>query len=248
MKRSVLLVAISLLCSVGIYAQKELVKISGKVKDFEENLVANATVQLMNEKFDPVEGCVTKSDENGNYELNVPKGTYYCMFSMILEEYPKFSPDLPKEDQRLEFWGWNIIAEKDIEIDIHYDRMEVYALNVFQVQGSGYPGYNIFCRPMSLSKVQKTNETGGLNMPMCTVPEKMEISVEIDGEKVKLRRVQEVIETAGKQTTRAYLLTVDPPQKKSKENFQMFRVQMKDTENGDQGEGICFLRKQQYIK
>ena len=47
------------------------------------------------------------------------------------------------KDQRLEFWAWNFIADRDTTLNIRYHRMEVYGLRIFHIPG-GMPTYQIY--------------------------------------------------------------------------------------------------------
>lgn len=61
------------------------------------------------------------------------------------------SPDTETDDLRLEFWGWDFIADRDTTLDIRYHRLEAYGLHAFHIPG-GMPTYQIYVRPMSLTR------------------------------------------------------------------------------------------------
>lgn len=242
MKKQMLVLAL-LLGTLMSFAQNDRITISGKVTDFEGNLKANALVQLMHSDFADIPELITHTDSLGNYSLCVPKGTYYTMASIIMDEYRNANPDLALEKQRLEFWGWNIIAENDLHIDIHYDRMEVYAVNIFKVQGSALGAYQIFCRPMILSKIQDNVKKGLGQQDMNTLPENLEVNVSINGEKAKVimkQRVKEMISDNDFQY--AYLFTVVPAKRQKAKLVDRFHIHLKDNVSGDQGEAVSFYR------
>ena len=69
-----------------------------------------------------------------------------------MSTYPHtVKPGLAEKDQRLEFWAWNFIADRDTTLNIRYHRMEVYGLRIFHIPG-GMPTYQIYVRPMSLTR------------------------------------------------------------------------------------------------
>lgn len=64
--------------------------------------------------------------------------------------------------QSLEYWAWNAPADTDLEINPRFDRLEVYAINAWRLQGA-YPSYQIYFRPLGLSSVaKKVMEAGSL--------------------------------------------------------------------------------------
>lgn len=54
-------------------------------------------------------------------------------------------------DMRLEFWAWNLPAYDDMELDIRYDKLELYGTNVISEYG-GRKELLIYTRPMSVTK------------------------------------------------------------------------------------------------
>ena len=55
------------------------------------------------------------------------------MAAVDLDVYPHTSNGVSNEDQRLEFWAWDFIADRDTTINIRYHRMEVYGLHAFYI-------------------------------------------------------------------------------------------------------------------
>ena len=54
------------------------------------------------------------------------------MGAINMSTYPHtVKPGLAEKDQRLEFWAWNFIADRDTTLNIRYHRMEVYGLRIF---------------------------------------------------------------------------------------------------------------------
>ena len=160
-------------------------------------------------------------------------------------EYPKSNTQLAPEDQRLEFWAWNVIADVDQEINIHYHRLEVYGLNVFRIEGAT-PGYTIYCRPMSLSKYYANPDKPVSETDICTDPDQLKVEVEINGVPTKVNMKQKVKEYVSSGNCNGYLLHVNLPKNKSSKPYDIFRVVMTDLENGDKGEAMYYLEKKQY--
>lgn len=62
------------------------------------------------------------------------------MGAINMSTYPHtVKPGLAKKDQRLEFWAWNFIADRDTTLNIRYHRMEVYGLRIFHIPGACPP-------------------------------------------------------------------------------------------------------------
>ena len=135
---------------INLFAQnKNTITISGQVSDFDGNPIDSSVVRLMHKDFSTA--YETYSNEMGYYTLeNVEKGQYMAIFAMRLKEYPRANA-VSEEDMRLEFWAWNIIADKDLTINPRYHRLELYGFQVFEVFG-GAPYLMAYVRPMSLSK------------------------------------------------------------------------------------------------
>jgi hypothetical protein len=181
--------------------------------------------------------------------LNSKKGRYCSLGAINEEEYPNAGSKLPDKDQRLEFWGWNFIADRDTTCNIKYHRMEVYGVNVFQIQGAAR-GYTIYCRPMALTRCQVWHKGGDKPGFAALAPpiDKAKIIVTINDEKVKIKMAQEIKEYFSEDTySNAYLLFVDYPEKTMTRPYQNIRIYIEDTENGDKGEATYHLEKNEYI-
>lgn len=235
-----------LACTNKTTPVQELVTIKGKVTDFEGNLKDSAFVEIKYKNFETA--YETYTDKNGQYSLTVEKGKYMAVASMILKEYPKLS-SLPPDEQRLEFWAWNFIADRDTVIDIHYHRLEVYGVNVFRVQGAG-PNYTIYCRPMSLTKLQEQglDQNSDIDIiDLCPAPENMDIKVSINNEPVNVLMVQKLKEHyVNTEYSYGYLINVDLPETKSAGDYDVFHIEMTDKENGDRGEALYYKEKDNY--
>lgn len=259
-----------LLCSVGYAQQKDSVTICGRVTDYNGQPIDSCSVFWQNASFNVVKEAITNAD--GQYTARIPKGKYQNMGAINMSTYPHFAkPGMPEADQRLEFWGWDFIADRDTTLNIRYDRMEAYGLRVFSIPG-GMPAYQIYVRPMSLTRmlkwqkeskpesiVRNTNLNGIEQKPIsqesksslwAPPSEKLKVVVWIDGEEVPLLMKQEIKEYYdASEYGNAYLLTVDAPKHPKKGMpYLTFKVELTDLENGDRGEGMYHMEKESYIK
>lgn len=240
-----LLSLILFICTLG-YGQTDSVTITGRITDYNGVPMDSASVFFQNTKFSVVHEALTNKD--GYYTAKIKKGRYYAMGAINMSEYPIAGSTLPEEDQRLEFWGWNFIADRDTTFNMQYHRLEVYGINPFRIQGAT-PGYTIYCRPMSLTRTLQYMKNKTSHAALAPDPEKLEVKVTINGEEIALRNKQKVVEYFSEEETGdAYLLFVDLPKIKNDWPYYIFRIQMTDLENGDKGEAVYYLEKKVYIE
>jgi hypothetical protein len=218
-------------------SQTKTMKIHGTVKDYKGGTIDKANVMLFNRSFQPIHQAI--SDENGQYNLEVPKGNYYGMAVINRNHYGK---------TKLEYWAWNIPAKENIQINPHYDKMEVYALNAFRPQGA-HPSYIIYFRPMSLTKALESRKKSE-KIDLAPHLEKSEINVEINKENVDIYSVQRVKEYVENKdgtpsSMSSYMIQTSLPEK-FRDDYQVFRVVIKDNETGDKGEATYYLHNKHY--
>lgn len=233
-----------LLCVIYLNgnAQTDSIAISGIVTDFNNNPVDSALVEVKLSNFQTA--YKTFTDNKGYYNLNVLKGNYLALVSLKMSEYPAGSV-LPKDEQKLEFWAWNVIAEKDINLNIKYDRLEIYGVNIFRIQGAT-PGYSIYCRPMSLTRAFSEPDKQLHFIDLCPPSDELDVKVEINGAPVNVNMKQKVAEYVADGICYGYLLHVDLPAEETRESYDIFRIEMTDLKNGDKGEAVSFRRKEDY--
>lgn len=80
--------------------------------------------------------------------------------------------------------------------------------------------------------------------------DKLKAAVWIDGEEVSIVMTQEIKEYfTATEYGNAYLLTVDMP-KHWKRNlpYHIFKVELTDLENGDRGEGLYYMEREDYVE
>lgn len=224
-------------------AQTDSITISGIVTDFNGTPVDSAFVEVKYSDFKTAYKTLT--DKNGHYSLKVLKGKYLALASLKMSEYPIGGSILPKDKQRLEFWAWNVIAEKDLILNIKYHRLEIYGVNVFRIQGAT-PGFSIYCRPMSLSRVFSEPDKQLNFIDLCPPPEELDVKVKINGSLVNVNLKQKVQEYVVDGVCFGYLLHVDLPIEQTSEKYDIFHIEMTDLRNGDKGEAVSFREKDNY--
>jgi hypothetical protein len=216
---------------------EETHEISGRVTDFQDRPVQGVSVELKNSRFDTVASAV--SDDDGRYSLTAPKGDYMALTAV--RDY---------QTKYLEYWAWNVPLDRDIEINPRFDRLEVYAINAWRPQG-GYPSYQIYFRPMSLTRVtKKIEEAGGMEglskLPVVDISPDLtvqDIVVMIDGQIVNLLEVNKVREAAGPgQYMFGYLIQTDLPEKPAAGDHIIITITIRDSETGEKGEGCLFFK------
>ena len=266
--KSLILLA-GLLPACGVHAQqtqKDSVTISGHVSDYDGHAIGNCSVMFQNSNFDTL--FETKTDKDGNYQIRIPKGRYSNLGAIDMDTYPHtMKPGSDQQELRLEFWGWNVIADRDTTLNIRYHRMEAYGLHVFQIPG-GVPTYQIYVRPMSLTRfltnkgignaqhkedLSATVQTASAGNAKCDhmapAIDKADIKVWIDGEEVPVLMKQQIKEYyEATEYGIAYYLTVDMPKRSTALPYRVFRVELTDLENSDRGEAVYYLEKTDYIE
>ncbi len=216
---------------------KEEIKLSGIVTDKNKMPLENADVSLMNFNFEEI--CKTKTDQYGKYKIIAEKGLNYLL--VIVKDYSvKF----------LEYWAWNLPLLEDKEINASIDGLEVYAINVFRIQGS-YPALTVYFRPMSLHRFrskEKNEESQQNNInDICPKLEKSDINVFIDNEMVEVYEINKVKEYTGleegcSQFMYSYLIQIQLPQSLNKTEYYKIDIKIKDRETGEYGEGTVFWK------
>lgn len=219
----------------------EMVTISGRVTDFDGRPVDSVTVSWLNPAFSGHYYATTDAD--GRYCARIPKGRYAYAGGINMAEYPNAGSTLSETGQRLEYWHWNFLADRDTTFDFRYHRLEVYGVNAFQIQGAA-SGYTVYFRPMSLTRFQKWVRDGKPSGDNGLAPsiDSARIEVTVGDEPVKVRMAQEVKEYFDEDNwSGAYLLFVDRPN--DNDPVKTFRIVMEDLGTGDKGEASCTLEE-----
>lgn len=262
-----------LCCAATAYAQQQdSVTICGRVTDYNGQPIDSCSVTWNNPKFSPIVTTVTNKD--GHYTARIPKGKYRSVYAVYHPSYAHTALKngvLPESEHRLEYWGWDFIADRDTTLAIRYHRMEAYGIRVFRVPG-GMPAYQVYVRPMSLTRTyewmkatQPASMKNGGNMngieqqsqskeakEMSYSPhsEQLKATIRIDSEEVPILMKQEIKEyISANQYCNAYLLTVGLPKHPRQDlPYHVFKVELEDLGNGDRGEGIYYMEKENYVQ
>ena len=266
------LIFIPVFCLMAIVAQaqNDSVTIAGKVTDFDGTPIDSCTVCWMNESFETITQALTNSE--GYYSAKIRKGNYNAVAAIYEPSYAHnaLNTGLPENEHRLEFWAWNFIADRDTILNIRYHRMEAYGIHSFYIPGA-VPTFQIYVRPMSLTrtydwmkKKKPKSLVHGEDLSKITQqpvtkkakssklsPSTKEIGIRvwIDGEEVELLQKQEINEyVSANEIMNAYLLTVNRPTHNTSLPYWVIKVELKDLKNGDCGEGIYYMVKNNYME
>lgn len=232
---------------------QETIAISGRATDFDGNPIDSCVIKLKYSNFS--DAYETYTDKDGYYSLpEVKKGKYVSLYAIRPKEYPR--PDrVPDDQKRLEFWAWDVIADRDLIINPRYDKLELYGVNAFEVQG-GLPGIMIYVRPMSLGKllsydaqVRQTkadiDKTVDINIPL----EHFVPRVFLDEEETAVRLIQPVEEYSSiGANSRGFLLFVDRPKVRPNKPYIIIRIEATYTELNEKGENIYFYELPDYVR
>lgn len=253
MKKIYLFFLLFTVLGISIYAQ-ETVTISGRVTDFDGNPIDSCWVGLHYSNF--TTAYETYSDKDGYYSLdNVKRGRYLNLYALRLKEYPRRN-QVPDEDKRLEFWAWNVIADRDLTINPRYHRLELYGTNAFKVEG-GYNGLFIYTRPMSTGKLLTYSKEVLLDKAkaekeadISVKPEFFKVKVFFDDQEVVVNSVQPVQEYVGKEnpSMRAFIIQTDLPKAKTDKPYVVIKVVAENLEYNEKGENIFFYEIKDYEK
>lgn len=238
------------LCALNLHAQ-ETITISGRVTDFDDNPIDSCRIDVLYTNWTTAYSAW--SDKDGNYSIpNVEKGKYMAIYALRPKEYPR-QLKVAEEDMRLEYWAWNVIADKDLTINPRYHRLELYGTTVFKENG-GYPMMMIYTRPMSLGKtlshgVDTYKDKSVLEREQSDIsaePDEIEFKVYADDVPVTVRSVQPVEEYMGGGRMMAYLIYIDLPEKKP-EGYYIFRIEAYNKAwGGEKGENAYFYEMPDY--
>ena len=161
----------------------------GIVTDPNDVPYENALIEVKGEDFCTLFSAAT--DANGRYSLDLPDGVY--PFVTAVKDYAVTC---------LECWVHDLPVSGDTRLDLRFESLEVYGLNVFQVRG-GHPSLHLYFRPMSLAKFRE-------GVPDIA-PDIDCIRILIDGSEVAILQCSKVGEYADGRVLTAYLLQAALP-------------------------------------
>ena len=249
-KKTILLLI--LFITIKIFSQNT-VRLYGKVTGFNNKPIDSASVWLKNK----INGIALKdkrklfdnayetfTDKDGNFSIEVEKGIYYCLYAIKEVDYGK---------TKLEYWAWNLPIYNDLEINPKYDRLEVYGINAFEPQAGPFETYQVFFRPMSLTKALKlpkkiTSEIIDI-APKKIVKEDLKVQVNgIDVEIVSLNRVKEF---SRKKYMYGYFMQILKPKageigipaSEMVAGYDKISITLHSRETNEKGKGEYFIKK-----
>lgn len=225
LKRLILFV---LLISSFICSCSDSVVISGITSDFSDKPLDSVTVDIKDKDFKTIYSTI--SDSNGCYSLKVKKGLYYAMTAVNKTDYSK---------TKLEFWAWTVPASKDLTINPKIDRLELYGINIFKIQGA-YPAYSIYVRPMCLSKFKYLDNNDSI-IRLAPKIDNTQIDILLDGKKLKVLSAQTINEFAGDKQIIGFFIQTE--YLKASKNYSKFEIIFNDKETGDKGQAICYIKE-----
>ncbi|HBD94111.1 MAG TPA: carboxypeptidase regulatory-like domain-containing protein [Spirochaetia bacterium] len=238
-------------CSIFVQGQTdETITISGKVTDFEGKVIDSCVVQVLHSDFSSA--YEVYSDKDGNYKIyNVKKGKYLALYAIRPKEYPRRNA-VPDIDKRLEYWAWNLIADRDLVINPRYHRLELYGLTAFKVQGE--PGLMVYVRPMSLGKllqysndIYTNKERIDNEVDISVSPENFRAIAFIDNEPVKILSIQPIKEYTGKEKEPmiGYIMCLEINKRPDRPYIEI-KIEGTNLEFNERGENVCFYEIENY--
>lgn len=227
--------------------------ISGHVTDYQGNPVDSCSVIVYNPDFTEAFEVLTNAD--GCYRIDsVPRGRYAAIAAMRVNEYPRVM-QVPFDNMKLEFWAWNVIMDRDLSLDIRYDKLELYGTKAFFEYG-GRQELLIYTRPMSVTKVirdpgfmDKAAQEKNTNVTIA--PQFIEFKVYIDGIPTDVLSTQHLsmVNTNGNPTNDdCYLLQVPIPNDIYSHSDKPYEIRVvgHNKEFDEWGESVYYLEAPQY--
>ena len=156
---------------------------------------------------------------------------------------------------KLEFWAWNVPADRDIRLNIRYDKLELYGTTAFFEFG-GRQELLIYTRPMSVTKVledpgfmDKTSQEK--NWKVTVEPEQIEFEVYADGNRLKILSVQHLSlpNTNGNPNNDdCYLIHTSMPENILKRHDEPYEIRVigHNIEYDEWGENVYYLTPVKY--
>jgi hypothetical protein len=214
-----------------------LIKIFGKLTDFDGNAIADGEVVIKDALFKDV--YRTTTDECGKYVLEVEKRSYMAIAAV--KDYVI---------NKLEYWGWNLPAFQDTEINIRIDGLEVYAINAFMIQRSHpYTSMMIYFRPMSLKRYlmnkDKLNDSNEVLIDLSPKLNEEDMEIKINEKPVNILGMNRIIEKAvdSPHELYGYIVQVAIPENVHSQGYMKIQIALNDHETGERGEGSLFWHK-----
>lgn len=237
--------------TVSATVAQETVTLYGVVKDKNNQPVDSASVWLKN-RVDNIEvknkrllfenAYETLTDKNGRFSIEVEKGTYYCLYAIKESDYGK---------TKLEYWAWNLPIYDDLEINPEYDRMEIYGINASEPQTGPFETYQVYFRPMSLTKALKLpkGKLEVIDIAPKTIT-KDELEVKLNGNIAEVVSLNKVEEYARATTMYGYLIQIKKPKttkiakpSEMAKGYDKITIKLRSKETNEFGMGEYFVKR-----
>jgi len=214
------------------------VRISGILSDFNGNPLPNGEVYIKDADLSAY-AYAAKTDENGKFAIDAKKGSY-----MAITGVTDYAINF------LEYWGWNIPAFEDMEINMRIDGIEVYGINAFLIQRSR-PNITmmVYFRPMSLVKCKIVRNTINPNsesiVDIAPELEIGDIDITVDGQTPAIMGINRVTERAMENQIKltGYLVQLTVPESVYHREYVKIHISLRDRATGERGEGCLFWKK-----
>lgn len=143
------IIVVILIClSFNAFASATIT-ITGAVTDKFGKPVSKCDVFFNRTEWIKDESIHVTCDENGLYSAEIEPGLYNSVYVCDEEQYGKTA---------LEFWGWNLVLTESQTLDAQFDTLEVFSLSTWASNG-GSPSMFASFRPMSLKNDKQPNYT-----------------------------------------------------------------------------------------
>ncbi len=231
---------------------QDIVTLYGQVTDKNNEPVDSASVWLKNKinnldinnkriLFD--NAYETLTDSNGKFSIAVEKGTYYCLYAIKESDYGK---------TKLEYWAWNLPIYDDLEINPQYDRMEVYGMNASEPQTGPFDTYQIYFRPMSLTKALALpkGKMDIIDIAPKTIS-KEELRVQLNGYDAEVVSINKIDEYARGTIMYGYLIQIKKPKEayaqdhssQAAKGYDKISITLSSKETNEMGKGEHFVKR-----
>jgi len=249
--QNILVLILFCITTSSTFAQ-DTVTLNGTVTDKNNKPVDSASVWLKNKinnldvnnkriLFD--NAYETFTDSNGKFSIEVEKGTYYCLYAIKESDYGK---------TKLEYWAWNLPIYDDLEINPQYDRMEVYGINASEPQTGPFDTYQIYFRPMSLTKALALpkGKLDIIDIAPKTIS-KEELSVQLNGYQAEVVSINKIDEYARGTIMYGYLIQIKKPEEaypqdqssQAAKGYDKISITLHSKETNEMGKGEYFVKR-----
>ena len=198
-------------------ANAKLFTLSGILTDFEGNPLSGGVIRLMGSSFKDVAYEVA-TDSEGKFSIQVEAKKYLALFAC--KDYAV---------NFLEYWYWGLVVDKDINLEMKTDLLEVYGMKAW----NPHNGQMIYFRPMSLTKAKPyigvPEDELPTHLKIAPVLTKESIKAAIDDKEVEVLNLTNTQEfTVSGRIMDAYMVQVTDPADKIEDEQLRRQTKMKN--------------------